>query len=165
MSNKLAPEEALGGPLYLVAALLVAIPFIDFLLSIPPAEFGNVQWRFSAVGLLSGYTLLPIVGCALAFVVSSVLKHYGLQRILVLFCLTMGVVLITLSLGFLLDVAQVRMTVATGDRAAFSSAWNRALIKHVLGGAALIYMGWRARRMIPARVKQRGPKPVHVISK
>jgi hypothetical protein len=151
--------------LYLVAALLVAIPLIDFLLSVPAAEPGNVQWRFSAVGLLSGYTLLPIVGCALAFVVSSVLRHYTLQRLLVAFCLTMGVVLIALSLGFLLDVAQVRASVPPGGRAAFSSAWNRALIKHVLGGVALIYMGWRARRMIPVRVKQRGPKPVHVISK
>jgi hypothetical protein len=33
---------------------------VDFALSIPAAEFSSVQWRFAAVGVLSGYTLLPI---------------------------------------------------------------------------------------------------------
>jgi hypothetical protein len=165
VSNRLDPEEALAGPLYLVAFVLILIPAVDFLLSIPPAELGSVQWRFAAVGLLSGYTLTPILGLALALVVSAVLKHHNVQRLLVILCLTIALALIGLSLGFVLDVLQIRASVAEDGRPAFNSAWMRAVIKHALSAVALGYLGWRARRMIPARTRHRAPKTVHVVSK
>jgi hypothetical protein len=165
VGNRLDPEEALAGPLYLVAALLIVIPSVDFLLTVPAAEFSSEQWRFNAIGLLSGYTLSPILGLALAFVVSSVQKRYTLQRVLVLASLITSVVLFTLSLGFLLDVTQVRATVRDDGRLAFNSAWNRAFIKLMLSAVAFAYIGWRARRMIPARSRHRAARPVHVVSK
>lgn len=165
MGTRLDPEEALPGPLYLVAALLVVVPLADFILSVPNAEFANVQWRFAAVGLLSGFTLTPILGLAMALVVAAFLKHYTVQRWLVATCLSMATVLVALSLGFLLDVMQVRASVPAEGRAAFSNAWSRAILKHALSAVALAYMGWRARRMIPARSRQRTPKTVHVVSK
>lgn len=165
MGKRLDPEEALAGPLYLVAALLVVSPLVDYFLTVPPAEFSNVQWRFSAVGLLSGHLLLPIVGLALAFVISAVLKHYALQRVMVLVCLTIAVVIIVLSIGFLLDVNQLQPTVPNDGRAAFTAAWQRALVKLALSAWGFGYLGLRARKMIPTVSRQRGPKPVHVVSK
>lgn len=159
------PEEALAGPLYAVAALLFVVPILDFFLSVPPAELSNVQWRFAAVGLFSGYTLTPILGIAMALVLSAMLKQYRFQRILVIACLTIGIGLLTLTAGFLLDMLQVRATVPRDGRAAFNSATNRAILKHVVSGGVLIFMGWRSSRMIPARVKHRGAKPVHVVTK
>jgi hypothetical protein len=162
---RLDPDEALAGPLYLVAIVLVVIPAIDFLLSVPEFDPGNVQWRFAAVGLLSGYTLTPILGLALAFVISAILKQHRVQRILVIACLTTGVVLLVLSAGFLLDALQLRIAVPLDGRAAFNSAWHRAMLKHVLSAAALVYLGWGARRMIRPWRRPRGPKPVHVVTK
>lgn len=165
MSTRLDPEEALTGPLYLVAALLVVFPIVDYVLSVPPPAMSDVQWRFAAVGLLSNYTLTPILGLAMAFVISAFLKHHSLQRWLVVACLSLAVILIALSLGFVLDSLQVRASVPEEGRAAFASAWKRAFIKHALATVALVYMGLRARRMIPSRNRQRTPKPVHVVSK
>jgi hypothetical protein len=165
VSNRLDPEEALAGPLYLVAALLVVIPLADFLLSVPPSEFSNVQWRFAAVGLLAGFMLTPVLGLAMALVVAAVLEHYRVQRWLVAVSLLMATVLIALSLGFVLDMLQVRASVPDEGRAAFTNAWTRAILKHALAATAFAYLGLRARRMIPERTRQRTPKTVHVVSK
>ena len=165
VTSRLDPEEALAGPLYGVAALLVVMPLVDFVLSVPSAELSNVQWRFAAVGLLSGYTLTPILGLAMAFVIAAVLKQHAIQRWLVAASLSFGAVLLALSAGFLLDMLQLRFSIPSDGRAAFQSAWIRAIVKLALSIIALTYMGWRARRMIPARLRHRPPKTVHVVSK
>lgn len=165
MSSRLDPEEALAGPLYGVAALLIVIPLVDFVLSVPQAELSNVEWRFAAVGLLSGYTLTPVLGLAMAFVIAAALKQHSVQRWLVAASLSLGVILIALSAGFLLDMLQLRFSIPSEGRAAFQSAWVRAIVKLALSIIALTYLGWRARRMIPARSRHRPPKTVHVVSK
>ena len=165
MSSRLDPEEALAGPLYAVAALLVVSPLVDFVLSVPSSELSNVQWRFAAVGLLSGYTLTPILGIALAFVIAAFLKQHAVQRWLVAISLSFGAILMALAAGFLLDMLQLRISVPRDGQAAFQSAWMRAIIKLALSTIALLYMGWRARRMIPARSRHRPAKTVHVVSK
>jgi hypothetical protein len=162
---RLDPEEALSGPLYLVAMVLVAIPLLDFLLSVPAVNLASVQWRFAAVGLLSGYTLTPILGISLGFVIASVLKQHRVQVALVILCLTIGILLLVMCVGFLFDSLQLRFSIPSDGRVAFNSAWRRALLKHVLSAIALLYLGWGARRMIPPRSSKRGPRPVHVVSK
>jgi hypothetical protein len=162
---RLEPEEALTGPLYAVAGLLILVPLVDLVMTVPPPEYGNLQWRFTAMGLLSGATLLPIVGLALGLVISGYLKQRTIMLTLVIVCLTMAVALLTLSFGFLIDVKQLRFTVPDETRAAFNSAWRRAVIKLLLSGATLAYMGWLARRMIPGVVRKPAHKPVHVVSK
>jgi len=165
VSTRLDPEEALAAPLYVVAMMLILIPAADFLLSVPPPEPSSIQWRFAAVGLLSGYTMTPILGLALALVVSVVAKQVALQRLLVITCLMLAVILLFLSVGFMLDVVQLRASIPQDGRPAFNSAWTRAIIKHGLSAGTLAYLGWRARRMLPARSRHRDPKPVIVVSK
>jgi ethanolamine transporter EutH len=151
--------------MYVIAVLLFLLPTVDFALSIPAAEFSSVQWRFATVGVLSGYTLLPIAGLGLGFVIASVRKHLTVQRILVLMCLTIALILIVMTMSFVLDGLQVRASVPEEGLAAFTSAFTRALLKLALSAVALAYMGWRARRMIPASVRRRSPRTVHVVSK
>jgi hypothetical protein len=163
--STLDPEDALAGPLYLLAGMLVFVPLVDFILTVPPAEWANARWRFDAVGLLSGYTLMPVLGFAVALVVSAIRKQYSLQRGLVIGCLTTAAIILVLSIAFLQDMADERAYVTSDAMPAFSSATTRALIKLLLTSISLAYLGWRARRMIPAPVRQKTPKPVHVISK
>ena len=165
MSQILDPEEALGGPLYLVAMMLVMVPVVDFLLSVPPPELSSVRWRFAALGLLSGFTLLPVLGLALAFVVSAILKHHALQRVLVLLCLTSALGFIALSVTFFRDIGTMRNSIPEDGMPAFRSAASRAMIKLGFTSLVLAYLGWRARRMSPAPSRHKTPKPVHVISK
>ena len=86
-------------------------------------------------------------------------------RLLVILCLTMALVLFVISLGFVLDVLQLLATVPEEGRPAFNSAWIGALSKLALTAIVLAYLGWRARRMIPAPTRHRTPRTVHVVSK
>ena len=165
MTRRLDPEEALAGPLYFVAAMLVVVPLVDFLLSVPPPEFSSEQWRFTTLGVLSGYVLLPVLGAALAFILSAFLKHYRVQRVLVIGCLTSAVIFALLSYRFWMDTGDQRFSAGPDELAAFNSAANRAIIKLILTAVAFAYLGWRARRMIPAATRHKTPKPVHMISK
>lgn len=165
VSTRLDPEEALAAPLYVVALVLILIPAVDFLLSVPAPQPSSVQWRFAAVGLLSGYMLTPILGLSLALVISAVGKQVAMQRALVITCLTLALVLFGLCAAFMLDVIQLRASVPVDGRPAFESAWSRAIIKHLLSAVTLAYLGWRARRILPARGRRREPKPVIVVSK
>jgi hypothetical protein len=163
--STLDPEDALAGPLYLLAGMLVLLPWVDFILTVPPADLTNAQWRFDALGLLSEYSLVPVLGIAVALVVSAIRKQYSLQRALVIACLTIAVLFLVLSIAFLRDMDDARAYVKADDMPAFSSATTRAIIKLLLTSISLAYLGWRARRMIPAPVHHKTPKPVHVISK
>jgi hypothetical protein len=165
MKPTLDPEDALSGPLYLVAAMLVIVPLVDFSISVPPGEFSDSDWRFSAFGLLSGHLLLPVLGLAMAFVVASILKHHSIQRLLVAFCLTMSLVLIVVTVVFLLDMGDVRLSVSNERMPAFTSAANAAIVRLVFASIVVAFLGWRARRMIPVRSHHKTPKPVHVVSK
>jgi hypothetical protein len=165
VSSRLDPEEALARPLYVVAFALVLVPTLDFVFSVPPAEFASVQWRFAAVGLLSGFVLMPMMGLALACVIAGMLKQFHVVRLLVILCLTIALVLIVISLGFVLDVLQLLATLPEEGRPAFNSAWIGALSKLALSAIVLAYLGWRARRMIPAPTRHRTPRTVHVVSK
>jgi hypothetical protein len=162
---RLDPDEALAGPLYFIAGLLVLMPTLDFVTSIGPAYFASAQWRFAAIGLLSGHTLVPLLGLALALGVAGVLKHGTVQRILVALCLLLAVFFVVVSIDFVLDVMEVRATMPAEGRAAFETASIRALVKHILAAVAFWYLGWRARRMFPARVRPRTPRTVQIVSK
>jgi hypothetical protein len=166
VTKRLDPEEALAGPLYFVAAMMVIIPLVDFVLTVPSPEFSSAEWRFSAAGLLSGHILWFLLGVALAFAVSAILKHYAVQRALVIACLTSAVIFALLSYQFWTDMGSQRFSTFGDARLAFTSAGNRAIIKLMLTAIAFGYMGWRARRMIPAAAaRHKTPKPVHVVSK
>jgi hypothetical protein len=165
MKHKLEPQEALAGPMYVVAALLIVIPVVDFVLGVPEVNLSSIQWRFATVGLLSGYTLTPVLGLSLAFVSSSVLQHHRLQRVLVFLCLTSGFLLLIVCGSFLLDAMQLRASLPAGERPGFNSAWRRAILKHFFSAVALLYLGWGARRMIPMARKRKTPPQVHIIPK
>src|SRR5687767_4281377 len=107
--------------------MLLIVPLTDFALSVPPAQFSSVQWRFATAGLFSSYTVQPILGLALAFVVSGAMKHHTLQRLLVVLCLLAGVALFVLSALFMLDVLELGAAVPAEGRLAFDSAWKRAI--------------------------------------
>lgn len=151
--------------MYVVAVALILLPTLDFVFSVPPAQFSSVEWRFAAFGLLSGVVMMPLIGLALAVAVAGFLRQFHVVRLLVFLSLTTALGLLAVSLGFVLDVLQLQGTVPQEGRAAFTSAWIRALSKLALTAVVLVYLGWRARRMIPARVRHRTPKTVHVVSK
>jgi len=162
---RLDPDEALAGPLYLVAALLVFFPALDFVMSIGAPQPGNIQWRFASVGLLSSYLLTPILGIGMAFVIAAVTGSAVVQRLLVVLSFLGTLLMVVLTIGFLLDVVQLRVSIPADGQRAFRNASMRAIGKNVLCGVALFVLGWRARRMIPERSREPRSKTVRIVTK
>ena len=163
---RLEPDEALAGPLYAVAAILVAMPAVDFLMSVGSPQLASVQWRFATVGLLSGFTLTPILGVALALGVAGLRQHAMVQRVLTVLSLLTAVALFVLLLGFILDMLQLRRQVPAEGLPAFKSASLRAALKHAMSASAFAYLWWNGRRMVPERSRSKPQRPpVTIVTK
>jgi chromate transport protein ChrA len=161
----LDPEEALAGPMYAVAFLLVAFPLVDFLQSIRGFQPGNLQWRFATVGLLSGVLLTPILGVIVAMVVAAIRGHALVQRLLAILNLLAAVVLLVLLIGFVLDLLQLRSIVPEAGRAEFRSASMRAVVKHLSASLVLFFLGWRGWRVSGwTFVSREGQNPVRIVA-
>ena len=161
--NQLEKDEALPAPLYVVAALLVLLPGIDFLQAVGGIQPANIQWRFATVGVLSSYLATPLLGAAVAIVVASLTGRHGLRRGLAYGCFALSAVLVLLSMGFTLDALQLRNTVRPDALGSFEGASARAVLKLLLAAGALAFLGWRAVRIAtPARprVSRRAPVPL-----
>jgi len=154
----LDPDEALAGPFYAVALMLVGIPLLDFAQTLSGFHPGNIQWRFATVGLLSGALLTPLLGVVIATVVAAICEHRVLQRILAIANLIAAGLLLVVLCGFILDVLQLRTVVPEQARAEFQAASIKAMIKHLSGVAVFAYLGlrslrvsrWRSSRPVPS---------------
>jgi hypothetical protein len=157
MSRKLLHrDEALAGPMYALAAVLIGIPLFDFVQSLGAFEPASVQWRFAAVGLLSSALLTPILGIAIALVVAAVREHAGIARVMSAACFV-GAAFLIVSLGaFILDSLQLQGTIRQPARSEFQTATTKAIVKHVCSLILLIWMGTGGVRV--ARRQSRGPE-------
>ncbi len=144
--NSSERADALIAPAYFVAFLLVATPAMDFVTSILPLRFGDIEWRFASVGLLSGFLLTPLLGVILAMGVAAYAEHMLLQRVLAILNLVAGVVFAILFAFFVLDILQLRSVVQAEAKPAFESAASKAIVKHLSFVAAALVMGWRGMR-------------------
>lgn len=145
--NRLETLDQLVGPLYLVALLLVATPALDFITSVVPLHPGNIQWRFATVGLLSGFTLTPLLGLILAMLLAALSGHERFLRVLALLSLAAAAIFAIMLVFFLLDILQLRSAVQAESKEAFEGAAVKAVLKHI---AFLVATGWLGMRAYKA---------------
>jgi hypothetical protein len=131
----------LAGPGYLVAALLVALPVLDFGTNVWPAHWGDVAWRYGSVGLFSGFILTPVIGLVLAVVVAAIAGHQTVLRALAVVGIVAAVAIVGASVSFVLDVLQLRGSVQQEARAQFDTGAWKALVKYALVAASLAWFG------------------------
>jgi hypothetical protein len=155
--------DTLAGPLYFLAFLLVATPVVDILANTWPLRFGDVTWRYGAVGMFSGFLLTPLLGVGLSSWVALTLGHRMTQRVLMIGCLVVAVLLVIAGLSFLLDVVQLRHSVPTAPPQAmwtFEVGAAKALLKYFVAAIAFTWFGLAARRALRASAAgSRGPTP------
>ncbi|MGQ0765757.1 MAG: hypothetical protein ACT4OZ_08840 [Gemmatimonadota bacterium] len=159
--------DPLIGPAYLLAALLVATPALDFLSGIQPITMSNIQWRFGAVGLMSGFLLTPLLGIAIAMGTAQYADHGIVQRILAILNLTIAGLFLAILVAFVLDILQLNSAVEAESAGQFRSAAWKALVKHL---AFIVVIGWMgvagyrisARTMKATRDRAAGPASVIV---
>lgn len=155
--------EALVGPLYFVALLLVATPTMDFVTSVLPFRLGSIEWRFASVGLLSGFLLTPLLGMVLAMGVAQMASHLRFQRVVAVVGLTVTVLFAALFVLFVLDIFQLQSVVQEEARDAFSSAAQKAAIKHLCFLVALGWLSYGAIRVSRWSVPEPKRRPAAVV--
>jgi hypothetical protein len=93
---------------YAIALLLVALPLLEFTLTVWPIRPSIVLWRFGSFGLLTQAMMLPTLGMFLALVLARYLEQRRMQQLL---GAVAGLVFLLLVAGvglFLLDSLQAR---------------------------------------------------------
>jgi len=153
--DNVALVPSLGRAFYLVAALLVVTPVMDVLTNVWPLAFGDLRWRYGAVGLLSGFLLTTLLGMALAVLTAVALRHRRVLTVLFGLNVAAAVVLLATTVLFGLDVLQVRVTVPMESRGLFDVGAAKALLKHFTLVASFAALGVGARSSMLQRSGRR----------
>jgi hypothetical protein len=159
--NKAA--DALTRSLYPVAIALCLFPLADMVGRLLPPHLNNVQWRFGALGLLFGGTLVMLVlGLALLSFVASANKHAKVLYTVNVVAIALAVLVAAGLIVFALDAVQLRSTIreelkSSMATAAASAALSACLTVVAFGSLAVATI--RARRIVrsEARVAERTP--------
>jgi len=140
--------------IYFLAVLMVLMPPLDIILSMPQYLPRVAMWRFGAIGLLSGAMLLPIAGLLLAGLTAAASGHRWMNR-MVLVCTTLaGLLFLLVLVLFALDAIQVRRDTAPELLRRFDVAVLKTLIMQVTQTVAVVLVArsaWRAGRSIRVR--------------
>lgn len=154
--------EMLLPPLYFIAALLIAIPVMDFATSILPLRPGSIEWRFASAGLLSGFLLTPLLGIVMAIALAAYADQLRFLRVLSIVNGVVVLIFAMLLILFLLDIIQLRSAVQAEAKSAFQAAAVKAVIKHA---TFILALGWLSVRGFRAsRWASRTPRRVQSVA-
>jgi|GEM_PF-3961349 len=134
--------------LYLVALAFILPSLTEFMLVTLPYRFGTAQWRFGAVGLLFNSVLFsPIVGLSLAAVVSVMLGHRTIARVVAVLAALMALFLVLAVPLFTLDFLQLRAMVNPQAKRPFDLTSLKATLTGLLMAATALSVAiatWRS---------------------
>jgi hypothetical protein len=111
--------------LFVVALLMIGVPFIQSLAQIWPLQLSNIQWRFGAANALSSILLLPFLGLALLLVIARGLERTGLARLVGATSAVFTLGLLACLAVFVLDAQELKTIVSTQMSAQFTSTTIR----------------------------------------
>jgi hypothetical protein len=146
--------RTLALPAYLIATLVVVIPFAEGVITVLPLRPGAVAWRFGAAGVLSSSLLTPLLGLLLLAVIALLLDHRIVLRAVAVVSALSCLLLIGSATLFVLDAVQLRTAVVAEAKETYDAASVQALLKQcavLAGAAALAVAAWRASKPKRAR--------------
>jgi hypothetical protein len=110
---------------------------------------------------MAAYLHTPLLGLLIAMVLSFLLRHSGVLRVLAVVCL-LGAGVLVLAMGvFALDVVQMRATTPLEARPSFQVGALLAEAKHFTGFVTLAFFGlggWKAAGHLSSMAKASEPK-------
>jgi hypothetical protein len=126
---------------YCVAVLLILVSLLDYAATVWPFQPAELSWRYGAVGLLSGFTLTPLLGGLVLSTTAGLAGHRAALRAVAVLHLAVALALLLLLIGFSLDVLQVRRDTAPDARLVTEVSSAKAAIKLGLTMAAALWLG------------------------
>ena len=138
--------RSLGPATYFAGVLMVGLTLADVVATIWPLQFGEIQWRYGAWGLLSGFLLTPVFGLFMLAAAGVILGHVRVLKALWWVNLALALVLVAGCVMFALDVLQLRGAVPPEAKLRFDVGAVKAVVKHLLVAVGLFWLGWACRR-------------------
>lgn len=140
-----APFRKISGALYLISALLIVLPVVDYLTSIVPYLPASTKWRFASSALFSGFLLTPLLGLALALLVAGIMQHRQVLRWAGILSVVVAVALLGICALLALDIIELRATAESDVRMAIVLSGARAIFKNLIMAGALVFIGLACR--------------------
>lgn len=157
--------ERAAGPVYFLGFLFLALPLMDYVMTVWPLQVGRVNWRYAAFGLAGGFLLTPLLGLVILLVAGLVFRHRRALQITGVVSAIAGVGLALVSMAFVLDSLQMRSGVESAQKGVFDAGVIKALVKNVTGAVSA---GWvalasfRGASGVPAAKKAGASSPLVV---
>lgn len=140
-----APFRKISSALYLISALLILLPIVDFVTSIVPFLPGSTKWRFASSAVFAGSLLIPLIGVALAMMVAGLMNHRFVLRWTGILSFLAAVGLVAVCALLALDIIELRSSAESEVRNAIVLSGVRAIFKNLVMSASLIYIGLACR--------------------
>lgn len=155
-----APFRKISGALYLISALLILLPIIDFLTSIVPYVPSSAKWRFASNSLFAGFLLTPLLGAALAMLVAGIMQHRFVLRWIGILSFLMALLLLAASALLALDVVELRATADSEVKMAIVLSGGRAVLKYLIMAGSLGFIALACRTASIRMEPPRRPEPM-----
>ncbi len=160
MSSRAEQTSQAGTALIAVGALMTGISLLDFVSNIYPFSPGTIEWRYGAVGILSGFTVTPLLGVVLMMIGATWLDRMTLVRVVAGVTIVLAALAAISLVMFLLDGIQVRRLGAPERRGVTGRAVMIGAVKLAasIGVALIVAMtGFRVARQRTESDGPRGP--------
>jgi hypothetical protein len=130
---------------YLVVFLLIVVPLLEVVLSVWPLRWGQTNWRFGTVGVLSQALITPLLGVVLVVAAAYYLEQRRLLNTISLLAGLAGLFLLVALVLFPLDALEMRARVRPESKSAFDASSALALFKlsSILVVCVLLAIGCR----------------------
>jgi hypothetical protein len=135
-----SPYKVFARPAYLLAFLMVTIPFFDGIMSVWPLQLSEERWRFGAVGAISNLTLIPLLGFLIALFAATALDHRRVRKVLGWICTILAVLMAATAVIFILDFFQTRAMVRPQYKHPMAVATTTSLVKQALTVIMLAFL-------------------------
>ena len=141
----------LTGPAYGVGLLFVILPIVDTLAQSWPIGLGNPSWRYGTVGLGANYLISFVFGMWLLCWVAAARLHRRTLLILTILTWVAAALVLIGTLGFVLDVLQLRPGVPRDPPRAlwvFDVGAEKAVLKYLASAVVLAWIAVASRRAL-----------------
>lgn len=128
--------------MYVVSLLVGVAPLLEFVIRVAPWQPRMVNWRFAAVGILSGVMITPVLAFLLVFAGALLLEQRRTLLIAGVASAVMAAILVLAFIDFTLDFIQLNTMVSPEARRSFLIASLKALLNFSLAIVATTVMGY-----------------------
>lgn len=142
----LEDDDSLRRLLYLCAFMLFFLPYFNAFAQMWPLRLGDVRWRFTAAGAMSGILIMPFLGMSFGAAIARSVGHKGISRLIgAVSVLTVLALVAGLGL-FFLDALQLKSIVKDAEMANFLKAVATAALSITISIFAFSFLSFVALR-------------------